>query len=723
MLSSERWSDIKRISSEAFELPAESRADFLARSCPNALRAEVEQLLRLCERVSSTPTFLDARATDFAAPMVAHVEQNPIDLVALRAALAGRYTIERELGRGGMATVYLARDERQPRHVALKVVHSRQAHVAGSSGARFKREIEIAARLTHPHILPLHDSGAAGECLYYVMPFVSGESLRDRIARSGSLSLQDALHLLRDVARALAYAHREGIVHRDIKPGNILLNQDGDALVADFGIARALAAARTDGAADHGSADLAFGTPAYSAPEQLWGDPDTDQRADLYSLGVMAYEMLCGARPFAGRSATELVAVQQIELPESVTTHRPDVPAELAALIQGLLSRDPADRPQDAGEVVRTLNGMIAAAEPTNVARAKRQARRRIALLAGVTFVMLISIPAVRALRASHARTLERGTSNEDAWQAYVRGTELMQDPRQGNLEQALSQFDKAIRLDSNFARAWAGLANVYTRQLVFSPDQPTDARANAERAVTQALELDSNLVEANYVRAHLFMLECRADDAQRAFERSLALDPAYAHAHGTYGLFLHFTGRQDSALAHLRRARKLGPESWGAEALLGRVFVNINKPDSAIVYLRSALSFRRDLVFGYQQLAFAWLEKDMKDSAIAAMRHAAEWDWRDSAQLAYVYAKTGQREEARRIVQRLVNTKSQRRLPVAGMAMAYAALGNIDEAFRTLERDSCLPALGVSAGYESLRSDPRFADLLRRKGLNRPGF
>jgi Tfp pilus assembly protein PilF len=719
MLRSERWLDVKRISSEALELPAASRADFLARSCPEALRADVAQLLRSCERVSSTPTFLDAPAAQFAAPIVGSVDQHPIDLVALQAELAGRYTIESELGRGGMATVYLAHDERHRRHVALKVVHSSQEHVAGSSAARFRREIEIAAGLSHPHILPLLDSGAAAECLFYAMPFVSGESLRERIARSGPLSLQEALRLLRDVARALAYAHRECIAHRDIKPGNILLNQDGDALVADFGVASALAAARIDGAPDHANVDLPFGTPAYSAPEQLRGEPDTDQRADLYSFGVMAYEVLCGARPFAGRSTPELMAAQQT-VPESLMAQRPDVPPALAALIERLLAREPADRPQDAGEVLRSLDAMRTNTEATNSAvPAKRRVRRRFVAVASAMSFALVAMSALVVLRAwPDARLVEHGTSNDEAWEAYEKGNLLVEDPRQGNLEQALSQFGKAIALDSNFARAWAGLANVYTHQLVFSPKPPTGARAEALRTVSRALKLDSNVAQAHLVRAHLFMLDCRADDAEQEFKRSLALDPTYGHAHGLYGLFLHFSGRNDSALAQLRRAHKLGPASWGADALLGRVFVNTNQPDSAILHLRSALSFRRDLVFGHQQLAFAWLEKDKRDSAIAAMRNAAELDWRDSAQLAYIYAKTGEREEAQRIVHRLVKTESRRRLPVAGMAMAFGALGNLDEAFRRLETGSCLFGLGVSAGYESLRSDPRFADLVRRKGL-----
>jgi Tfp pilus assembly protein PilF len=736
MLSGERWLDVKRIASEALELPAESRADFLAQRCPDALRADVQQLLRSCEWVSSTTTFIDTPATEFAAPIIATIEQNPIDLVALQTELVGRYTIERELGCGGMATVYLAHDERHRRRVALKVVHSTPAHLAGSSAARFRREIEIAARLTHPHILPLHDSGAAVEGLYYVMPFVPGENLREHIARSGPLSLQYALRLLRDVARALAYAHREGIVHRDIKPGNILLNQDGDALVADFGIASGLAAARIEYVPEHDGADLALGTPAYSALEQLRGDSDTDQRADLYSFGVMAYEMLCGARPFAGRSTQELLAVQQTEAPESLATRRPDLPPALAALVQRLLSQDPADRPQDAGEVLRSLEAVSIDTEAAtnNAPLVKRRVRRRVVALASMVSLAVVGIFAlswdtrrVQAGDVPSARSVGRiaasETNNLEARQAYMRGSAQAEDLRPEMLQAARAQFETALQLDPTYARAWAGLANVYTYQALFSGEPRNDMTARAREALKRAFELDSSLVEAHTVRAHqLFGLECRSDDAERAFERALALDSTYAPARRLYGWFLHLIGRDSSALVQLHRARNLGPVLPGAEALLGRVFVNVNQPDSAIRYLRNALKFNRDHAMAYEQLAFAWLEKSDSAQAIADMRRAAELNGRDSAQLAFIYGATNHRAEARRILRRPVKTESQRQLPVAGTAMAYAALGDVDEAFRILETNTCEPALGVSVGYKSLRSDPRFADLLRRKGLRLSG-
>jgi serine/threonine-protein kinase len=212
----------------------------------------------------------------------------------LKDALADRYRIERELGRGGMATVYLAEDLKR---VAIKVLDPEVAAAIGPE--RFLGEIATVARLTHPHILPMHDSGIADGLLYYVMPYVEGESLRDRLAREKQLPLEDALRIAREVADALSYAHSRGLIHRDIKPENILL-QEGHAVVADFGIARTAAAA---GGEKLTATGIAVGTPAYMSPEQAAGGRDLDGRSDLYSLGCALYEMLAGVPPFAGATA------------------------------------------------------------------------------------------------------------------------------------------------------------------------------------------------------------------------------------------------------------------------------------------------------------------------------------------------------------------------------------------------------------------------------------
>jgi len=256
----------------------------------------------------------------------------------LRAALANRYAVERELGRGGTAAVYLATDLRHNRFVALKVLHPELAAVLGPE--RFLREIQISAGLTHPHILPLLDSGDLDGTLFYVMPYVPGESLRERLNKEKQLPLVDALRIAREVADALSYAHAQGVVHRDIKPENILL-ESGHAVVADFGIARALDAAGGERLTETG---IAIGTPTYMSPEQATGSREMDGRSDLYSLGCVLYEMLAGVPPFSGPTAESLIHQHLAIEPPDVTRLRPAVPANVAVALMRALSKTPADR-------------------------------------------------------------------------------------------------------------------------------------------------------------------------------------------------------------------------------------------------------------------------------------------------------------------------------------------------------------------------------------------
>jgi len=283
---------------------------------------------------------------------------------ALEHALAGRYAIERELGRGGMATVFLARDLRHDRPVALKVLHPQLAAMLGPE--RFQREIRFAARLQHPHILTVLDSGEAGDQLWFTMPYVEGESLRDRLNRQKQLSVADALRIARDTADALDYAHQHGVIHRDIKPENILLTA-GHALVADFGIARALGG-RTGGQADGPSepglteTGMSLGTPAYMSPEQASGERELDQRTDIYSLGCVVYEMLAGEPPFTGPTAQVVLTRRFTETPRPLRQVRDSVPADVEAAVAKALSRSPADRFESAAEFKRALEAGLTAA-------------------------------------------------------------------------------------------------------------------------------------------------------------------------------------------------------------------------------------------------------------------------------------------------------------------------------------------------------------------------
>ena len=256
----------------------------------------------------------------------------------LQTALEGRYTIEREIGRGGWATVYLAHDARHDRSVALKLLRTDLAAALGTG--RFLREIAIAGRLTHPHILSLYDSGTAGDSLFYVMPYIEGETLRKRLLRERQLPLDQTLGFARQVADALSFAHRHNVLHRDIKPENILLEGD-QAYLADFGIARAIQVSAEDTLSEPG---LAIGTPAYMSPEQAGGGADLDGRSDLYSLACVIYEMLTGEPPHTGPTAQAILARQQCESPRSIRVLRPTVPVRLEQVIMKALAKAPADR-------------------------------------------------------------------------------------------------------------------------------------------------------------------------------------------------------------------------------------------------------------------------------------------------------------------------------------------------------------------------------------------
>ncbi len=318
---------------------------------------------------------------------------------ALRHALADRYAIERELGHGGMATVYLAEDLRHHRIVAIKVL---KPELGASLGAeRFLREIETTAQLTHPHILPLLDSGSAAGLLFYVMPFVEGESLRDRLDREKQLPLEDALQIAREVADALSYAHGHGVIHRDIKPENILL-ESGHAVVADFGIARAVSAAGGERLTETG---LAVGTPAYMSPEQAGGQPDLDGRSDLYSLGCVLYEMLGGEPPYIGLTPQIIVAKKLSEPVPQISVIRETVPPGIETVLGKALARTPADRYRTMEDFLRALAG-AAEREPPSAVRPAR--RHRAVAAAGLILVLALATAAGalirRAVRVRHAR-------------------------------------------------------------------------------------------------------------------------------------------------------------------------------------------------------------------------------------------------------------------------------------------------------------------------------
>jgi len=311
-------------------------------------------------------------------------------LESLRGALADRYAVERELGRGGMATVYLARDLKHGRPVAIKVLRPEIAAALGPE--RFLREIEVAARLTHPHILPLHDSGQAGGSLYYVMPYIEGESLRDRLEREGQLPLEEALRITREVASALSYAHGHDVVHRDIKPENILLS-GGEAVVADFGIARAITQAAGTRLTETG---IPVGTPQYMSPEQASGGGPIDGRSDVYSLACVLYEMLVAEPPYTGPSAQVVIAKRFTDPVPSVRRLRDTIPPTMDAAITKALAKAPTDRFATAAQFGEALEA------PAQRARDTGRRTSRLAAGAGLAATLVVAAAGLFVLSRPH---------------------------------------------------------------------------------------------------------------------------------------------------------------------------------------------------------------------------------------------------------------------------------------------------------------------------------
>ena len=330
----------------------------------------------------------------------------------LQQAVAGRYTIRTELRGGGMSRVFRAGDNANGNDVVLKILPPELA--AGVWVARFKREIDVAARLQHPHIVPLIATGYADELPWFAMPYLGGATLRERMGRSAPL--QDAVRILREMASALAYSHARGVVHRDIKPENVLF-AGHVSMITDFGVAKALddagGAFHTQGGARTKltTQRIALGTPAYMSPEQAAGDPGVDTRADIYAWGVVAYELLTGRAPFEGRSLIGQMAAHAREAPEAISNHRPSLPDTLSALVMRCLEKRPSDRPQRAEELVAGLDDVVGAhsaartisAHPINAPRSARPLGARLnGRMLSLAVVLLLVMSVLLVVRLRH---------------------------------------------------------------------------------------------------------------------------------------------------------------------------------------------------------------------------------------------------------------------------------------------------------------------------------
>jgi len=677
----------------------------------------------------------------------------------LQSSLADRYRIEREIGAGGMATVYLARDLRHGRAVALKVLRPDMAAAMGVE--RFQREVKLTAALHHPHILPLFDSGDSAGCLYYVTPYVDGESLRDKLEREGQLRIEEALEITRQVAEALDYAHDRGIVHRDIKPANILLAayaRDGraQALVADFGIARALPNGGDSaiGSLTAGTSQrltqpgLTAGTPAYMSPEQTMGDSRVDARSDMYSLACVAYEMLAGEPPFTGATAESLAARKLAGSVRSIARIRSSVAPSVDAVIARALVPVPADRYATAGEFAGALSGAFAtggdsrmtvrsqtaSATGTGVPRRHRRARFIALGVAGLALIGVVAWPfATRQSRAVATRS-GRGTRDPQALEAYRLAHAEIDRRTQTSIARSVALLQSAIARDSNFVDAWADL----TRALVFAQnnryDVPGIPRAQlAEytvRAGERALEADSTSATAWIARAStLYLIEpTTSQGVIRALHRAIALDSSSADAWHYLGVFSEDALEADSALLAFRRAIAIRPTNPQTLAYLALHFMWQRQPDSAIRWADSAARSNPTNVLARQARGLVLIQQgqvtEAEDDFTATVNLGQGpervWGWTG---LAVVARRRHDRRAADSLIAHAIadaDTLRPSHHEAVYLAWMYAETGQRKRALAVLERFARPRHLHFQLHLrreftlDSLRREPPFVALLR---------
>jgi serine/threonine protein kinase/Flp pilus assembly protein TadD len=746
---------------EALALAPESRSAFIESACAGdaELRLEVEAQLRACEHVAGSSDFLDRPAAVFAASLLAHpaageptgaqgenakaFDPATLTVDALRTALAGRYDVEREIGRGGTATVYLARDRRHARLVALKILAPSIG--AAMSAERFLQEIRVTAGLTHPHILPLHDSGTAAGFLYYVMPYVEGETLRERIARDGALHPDAALRLIREVASALAHAHRHGVVHRDIKPANILL-QDEHAVVADFGIARAVGRAREsalvpdqiepDGPATLTGVGSTLGTPAYMSPEQALGGA-VDHRTDIYALGLVAYEALAGEHPFGVRTPREMLLAHVEEAPTPLGARIPGVPPVLATLVMRALEKDPAARPQSAEEILATLDPMLDRSLLVVDESASRRRRWRggrtvkvaaaiVALLAGGAAVVLGGRTADRETETTSA---SRGTSDQEAYDLYLEGRYYWLLRGADNVTRSIGYYRKAVEKDPGFARAYAGLSMAYEVLPNSVPDATDSLATLAMSSARRAVALDSTLGDAQLALGLALDFRLRFRDALVRYRKAVALDPGSETAHHWLGISLLNLGRTDEAIGELSRAKQLDPLAPAPASALSTALLFARRYPESLVAAHRALALDSTFAFAIWTLGVAQALDGQPDSAVRTLERGTRLHPDDSklrGALVFAYAAAGRWPDAERVRAMLQRPGGDL---YGGIDAAFAEMvfGNREPLLRLLttaegQRRYEYPGgvLGCDPLLDPLRSDTRFLAAMRSLGVER---
>jgi serine/threonine protein kinase/Flp pilus assembly protein TadD len=572
----------------------------------------------------------------------------------LRTALADRYAFDREVGRGGMATVYRAQDQKHDRPVAIKVLHPYLAMNLGPE--RFLREIQIAAQLQHPHIVPLYDSGQAGDLLYYVMPYVEGESLRQRLQREQRLPVDDTLHLGRAVAAALDYAHRHGVVHRDIKPENVMLHE-GEAVVTDFGIAKAVTAAAASTLTQTGAT---VGTPAYMSPEQAAGAAELDGRSDVYSLGCVVYEMLSGRTPFTGPTAQAIIAQCFTEPPPPLRGSRGDLPDWLEPVVMKSLAKDAGDRFATAAQFSQALKSPGASTPPGMTTSSAATANTK--SIAVLPFVNMSADPENEYFTDGVAEEIINALTKIQALRVASRTSSFAfkgknQDIRKvGEQLNVTTVLEGSVRKAGSKLRVTAQLVNVtdgyhlwsekYDRELqdVFAIQD--EIAGNIVRALRVVLsDAEKRAIEkaptANvqaydyYLRGRQFFHQFRRTGmqfARRMFERAIEVDPGYAIAYAGVAdccsfLYMYWDGSKanlEGAESASRKALDLDPELAEAHASRGFAVSLSKQYDEARREFETAIRLNPKLYEAHYFYARACFQEGKLEEAVQHYQDAS---------------------------------------------------------------------------------------------------
>ena len=665
-------------------------------------------------------------------------------LEQLNSALLQRYVLSREVGHGGMATVFLGRDLKHQRDVALKVFRPEIAAALGHD--RFRREIDLAASLSHPHILPLHDSGEADDLLFYVMPYVKGETLRHLLDREQTISVERSIDLVRQVASALDYAHAHGVIHRDIKPENILLHE-GVAVVADFGIALAATSSGTERLTEIG---LSLGTPAYMSPEQALGERELDARSDVYSLGSVLFEMLAGEPPFTGNSALAVTAKRLTNPAPDVRRRRPGVPAHIARAVAKSLAREPGDRFASAGALADAIAQPATYEPPTPNAVAVLPFLNLSAdpeneyFADGITEDIIAGLSKIRALKVISRASVMRYKSREHSLReiaAKLEATALVDGSvrRIGDRVRIVAELIDA----ENDRHLWA---ETYDRQLTDVFAIQTDVALRIADALRAELSVDERTrirhepthdLQAYqlYLQGRHCLVRYTAEGMRKAiwyFERAIELDPRYALAHiGVAFAYAELgeTGAMepdqayplarkavDAALAidtalsdahvvlgtlklaaeydwpgaegEFRRALDLSPSNADAYDLYGRLCSALGRQDESIAMQRRAqelnpVEHRSDYA---NSLMRAGRFEEARDEARRAVELDPLYD-RLHATLGWALIRSGRRDEGIAELEKAVSLTPSSTAWLAQLGQAYAESGRITEAREILNR------------------------------------